>query len=338
MDLLIRKGVPLWVVLKIIGYTLPFIFSFTVPMAALVATLVAFGRMAQNQEILALKALGVSVRRAAAGPLIGASLLALFLFWFNNWVVPEANHRLKATLFEVGRKKPTAQIKPKLFTRIEDFLIYVEEKDDRTSEIFGVKIEDLRHTPPRTVLAERGRLAWSGDTALLFFLKNGEVHEPAGREGYRVIGFEEYTLKIPVNPELAESERRYRTYKERLLPRLLKDIRERREKLKEAPDPGARKALRVSLARLEAELWKRFVLPVAAVVLILVGVPIAVMTRRGGYGTAFGVSFFIFVLYYIMLVGGEELSRRGFVPSWSLWAPNLFFLIVGFALLRREER
>ncbi len=338
MDLLIRKGVPLWVVLKIVGYTLPFIFSFTVPMAALVATLVAFGRMAQNQEILALKALGVSVRRAAAGPIIGASLLALFLFWFNNWVVPEANHRLKATLFDIGRKKPTAQIKPKLFTRIEDFLIYVEEKDDRTSEIFGVKIEDLRATPPRTVIAERGKVLWSGDTAMVFFLKNGEVHEAGGREGYRVIKFREYTLKIPVNPEIAQSERRFRTQKEKPLPMLLKDIRERRAKLKDAQDPGAVKALKVSVARLEAELWKRFVLPVAAVALILVGVPIAVMTRRGGYGTAFGISFFIFVLYYIMLVGGEELSSRGFVPTLALWVPNGFFFLVGLWLLRKEER
>jgi len=341
MDLLIRKGVPIATVGLVIAYTLPFILAFTTPMAVLVAILVAFGRMSQDYEVLAAKALGISARRLAVGPFIGAAALMGFLFWANNYLVPEANHRLKNLLMEIGQKRPTAQIKKGLFTEIEDYLVYVEDKDDRTGAIEDVKIQEVMGTEPKTIIANRGKVFVSGDTVMVFALEDGEVHQILGHDKniYRVMSFERYRMKIPLNPEMMQEERKFRADKEKLLPQLAVEVRDQERSLKKiGTDPGAKRSVQMRLAQLWVELHKRLALPVAGLIFVLLGVPIAVITRRGGYGTAFGISFFIFVLYYIMLLGGEQLSQRVILPHPVIWIPNLLFIGLAIWLLRKEER
>jgi lipopolysaccharide export system permease protein len=341
MDLLIRKGVPVATVGLVVAYTLPFILAFTAPMAVLVSVLVAFGRMAQDYEVLAAKALGISSKRLAVGPFIGAVALTGFLFWANNYLVPEANHRLKVLLMEIGQKRPVAQIKKGLFTQIEDYLVYVDDKDDRAGAIEDVKIQELSGNEPKTIIAKRGRVFVSGDTVMVFALEDGEIHQAMGRDKgvYRVMSFGKYRMKIPINPEALKEERQFRADKEKLLPQLAREIGEQEKNMRRlGKDPDARKSVQIRLAQIWVELHKRLALPVAGLVFVLLGVPIAVMTRRGGYGTAFGISFFIFVLYYIMLLSGEQLSNRGVLPHPVIWIPNLIFIILAAWLLRKEER
>jgi lipopolysaccharide export system permease protein len=341
MDLLIRKGVPVATVGLVVAYTLPFILAFTAPMAVLVSVLVAFGRMAQDYEVIAAKALGISSKRLAVGPFIGAVALTGFLFWVNNYLVPEANHRLKVLLMEIGQKRPVAQIKKGLFTQIEDYLVYVDDKDDRTGAIEDVKIQELSANEPKTIIAKRGRVFVSGDTVMVFALEDGEIHQAMGRDKgvYRVMSFGKYRMKIPINPEALKEERQFRADKEKLLPQLAREIGEQEKNMRRlGQDPDARKSVQIRLAQIWVELHKRLALPVAGLVFVLLGVPIAVMTRRGGYGTAFGISFFIFVLYYIMLLSGEQLSNRGVLPHPVIWIPNLIFIILAAWLLRKEER
>lgn len=341
MDLLIRKGVPVATVGLVVAYTMPFILAFTAPMAVLVAILVAFGRMAQDNEVLAAKALGISSKRLAVGPFIGAVVLTGFLFWANNYLVPEANHRLKTLLMEIGQKRPIAQIKKGLFTQIEGYLVYVEDKDDRTGAIEDVKIQELSGDEPKTIIAKRGRVFVSGDTVMVFALEDGEVHQTIGRDKgvYRVMCFERYRMKIPMNPEMLREERKFRADKEKLLPQLAREIGEQEKHLRKlGQDPSARKSVQMRMAQIWVELHKRLALPVAGLIFVLLGVPIAVITRRGGYGTAFGVSFFVFVLYYIMLLSGEQLSNRGVLPHPVIWFPNLLFVGLAVWLLRKEER
>ncbi|MGB9589390.1 MAG: LptF/LptG family permease, partial [Candidatus Hydrothermia bacterium] len=196
MDLLIRKGVPITTVGLVVAYTLPFILAFTTPMAVLVAILVTFGRMSQDYEVLAAKALGISAKRLAVGPMIGAAVLTGFLFWANNYLVPETNHRLKGLLMEIGQKRPTAQIKKGLFTQIEDYMVYAGDKDDRTGGIEDVKIQEITGADPKTIIARKGKVFVSGDTVMVFALEDGEVHQAIGRDKniYRVMSFETYRM------------------------------------------------------------------------------------------------------------------------------------------------
>lgn len=87
------------------------------------------------------------------------------------------------------------------------------------------------------------------------------------------------------------------------------------------------------------EYHKKFAIPVACIVFVLVGAPIGVRARRGGYGFAMGVSTLVFVFYYLALTGGEDLADRRLLPPWlAMWLANGVFFALGLWLLRRTAR
>jgi lipopolysaccharide export system permease protein len=88
--------------------------------------------------------------------------------------------------------------------------------------------------------------------------------------------------------------------------------------------------------RYAVEIEKKFSLAAACIVFVLVGAPIAVRFPRGGVGVVIGVSFLVFAVYYVALIGGEELANRGYVaPFWAMWGANVLFLLAGIALMSR---
>jgi hypothetical protein len=88
------------------------------------------------------------------------------------------------------------------------------------------------------------------------------------------------------------------------------------------------------LNRYQVEIEKKFAIPVAAIVFVLIGAPVAVRFPHGGIGLVIGVSLTVFSVYYIFLIGGEDFADRGFLsPFWAMWAPNVIFSIIGCFLL-----
>jgi lipopolysaccharide export system permease protein len=91
--------------------------------------------------------------------------------------------------------------------------------------------------------------------------------------------------------------------------------------------------------RYDVEIQKKFSLAVACIVFVLVGAPIALRFPRGGVGLVIGVSFFIFALYYVGLIGGEALSDRALLsPVWAMWSTNILMGSIGLALMSRMGR
>ena len=105
-----------------------------------------------------------------------------------------------------------------------------------------------------------------------------------------------------------------------------------------------RSASRVELQRREfnrysVEIQKKFAIPVAAVVFVLIGAPIGIRFPRGGIGMVIGVSLTVFCVYYVFLIGGEELADRDIVsPFWAMWAPNVLFFSIGCVILNLVGR
>jgi lipopolysaccharide export system permease protein len=99
--------------------------------------------------------------------------------------------------------------------------------------------------------------------------------------------------------------------------------------------------MRIDQARHEhnrygVEIQKKFSLAAACIVLVLVGAPLALRFPSGGVGLVFGVSFLVFSIYYIGLIGGESLANKGIIsPFWAMWADNIIFSVVGLLLMTR---
>jgi lipopolysaccharide export system permease protein len=84
------------------------------------------------------------------------------------------------------------------------------------------------------------------------------------------------------------------------------------------------------------EIHKKFALAVACFVFVLLGAPIALRFPRGGVGLTIGVSLFVFALYYVCLIAGESLGKRGLMPAVvSMWMANVIFAMIALLLLAK---
>jgi lipopolysaccharide export system permease protein len=89
-------------------------------------------------------------------------------------------------------------------------------------------------------------------------------------------------------------------------------------------------------ARYLVEIHKKFSIPVACLVFVLVGVPLGVMARSGGIGTGVSYSLAFFVLYWAGLIGGESQADQLRIPPWlAMWLPNMVFGLLGIFLVTR---
>jgi lipopolysaccharide export system permease protein len=322
-DFLIGKNVPLRSVIGIFAYSLPFIFALTVPMGVLVSTIAIYGRMSGDFEILAIRALGINPLSLTKGIFLASFGVTVVMVFFNIYLLPESNFRLKKLYLEVSRARPTLHLFPEKFNEIsEGYTLRAKSIDYAKSSLTGIIIqEDLPGEPTRTIHAETGQMKVIGDS-LTFSLKQGETHifDKKNPGEYRIVSFDNYIISIPLGEKKTRTVSR--SYREMNLQQLLENAR--------------RTNIKRTKWRYLLEAQKKFSIPFASIVFVLIGVPLGIQTRKGGLGNGITLSFFLFMLYYIMLVGGEELCERGSLyPSIAMWAPNIVIGIAGLYLFYR---
>jgi lipopolysaccharide export system permease protein len=82
------------------------------------------------------------------------------------------------------------------------------------------------------------------------------------------------------------------------------------------------------------EVYKKYSIPTACIVFVLIGAPLGVIARKGNMGISIGISLGLFVLYWAFLIGGEDLADRGIVtPFAAMWSANILIGIVGIYLI-----
>ena len=287
VDLIIGKGLGVVTVLEIFLLSLPFILALTVPMAVLVASLVAFGRLAQDSETTALKAGGVNLYSTIIPPLLAFSALAFGLVHFNNHILPESNHRVKNLMVDIAQKRPGMRLREGVFNpSVEGFNILVKRIDHRTSKLSEVVIYERRKgEPPRTIIAREGELLPSGDSGLTQLrLHDGEIHELDERDPkkYRRLTFETHTLTLPVEEELVRRERSYRGDRELSTGAMLekvaaikREIRATEERLAQVRDSAQAETelrslghKRTEISRYMVEVHKKYSIPFACIVFV----------------------------------------------------------------------
>jgi len=233
MDLLVARGIPIRAVAELFVLSLAWMIALSVPCGVLVASLMAFGRMAQDNEIVALKTSGINMFRVIMAPLLAAVLVAAGLSAFNCWVLPESNHRLASLMVDVSQKRPTVRLVEGVF--INDFPGYsllVRRVVTNSNEMRGVTIFEFGDNPsPNIIVADRGTLTYlpDGDTALLE-LHDGVVHEipgdvPGARK-YRQLHFDVHRIYVPgAGTALRRSVRDMRSDREMTIRQLQAEIR-----------------------------------------------------------------------------------------------------------------
>jgi lipopolysaccharide export system permease protein len=93
------------------------------------------------------------------------------------------------------------------------------------------------------------------------------------------------------------------------------------------------------IEKYEVEIHKKYAIPAACIIFLLIGAPLAIMVRNGGFGVAASISLFFFLIYWAFLIGGEKLAERGFLsPFIGMWAANFLLGAVGIVLTYKTNQ
>ncbi len=343
-ELVITKGVPFHLVVQLLVFMLPSFLAHTLPMALLVAVLLAGGRLAGDLEIVAFKAAGVSLLRLFRPALLAGIAVTAATALLTLVLNPLANKEFQSQLFEVLRTRAVTGLKERVFnTSFGDTVVYVEEISASQVGLRGLVVSDERDPKlTRVITAREGRLLTDETTRRITLrLLNGGVNEgdvepanppqgvtteettggAAGPKRYRFTGFGIYDMNLQLESALKTAARVEKPERDLNLPQLVAKIQEYRN------DP-------VNRPPHEAELHKRFAFPVAAIIFVLLGFPLAVRSHRGGRSVAMVGTLVILVSYYLILTTLEGLALRGRMPVWlAIWMPNILFGAMGTGLL-----
>ena len=198
-DRLVGKGLDTWLIIQLIVYNLSWMLVLVVPMASLVATLMAFGNLSQNNEVTVLKSSGISLYKMMLAPMFAGVVVAVLLFLFNDYVLPDANHQAKILMSDISRKKPTLSLEEGFFSQeVSNYAILVRKINNKTNELRDVTIYDYSNPAEiNVVTAEKGKIFFSQDQKnLIMDLQNGEIHESEVRNStmYRKLVFSKHRI------------------------------------------------------------------------------------------------------------------------------------------------
>jgi lipopolysaccharide export system permease protein len=317
--------------LRVTAALAPHFLVSAVPLAFMLGVQLGLGRLAADQEVLALSAAGTHPLRFYRVPVALGLVLALAVAGLTRWAEPWGLQQLNRVLNDVIKRNLQSGLEPGIFNDgLPRFMIYVASEDPAETSAFatwhGVLIEDeVGDGAPLLALAELGRIEDAGGDALALRLFRGELHrmEPKGET---VARFHEGRFLIGVQESVAHKNRFARN--EAALS--IEMMRDRIAELEQRRD--FRQA-----ARLRVEIVRRWAVPLACVAFAFLGVPLAVVSR-GGRASAYLITLGTFVGFYALSRFGVALAENGMNAWVAGLLPDAVVLALGGAYTRQLIR
>jgi LPS export ABC transporter permease LptG/LPS export ABC transporter permease LptF len=310
-------------VVEIILYLMPNMFMVTIPMAVLVGVLLGFSRLAADSEVIAMRASGLGIGyfvRVASIVAVGGTLLGLG----NSLILaPLANQAILSMNKELAQQA-SFDIEPRVFDEdFHNFVLYVQNVRSGTGaahwdQVFMADTSDPIH-PQVTTAAAATVSNDSSQQQLMVRLRNGARHETESNQPqqYNISAFE-YT-DMPLMPGQQSDVH---------LGRLDTDI------YAMSMSALSERSHARDGKRFQIEMHRRFAYPAACLVLMLIGVPLGVTSRRGGKSFAWIFTILLVFIYYLLSSTGIALGKSNWISAFfAVWSANLLFAAGGLFLL-----
>ncbi len=336
LEIVVRDSASLTDVTRLIAYFLPEALVVTIPMAVLVGILLGLSRLAADSEITAMRASGMSAFdfvRIISVVSFGALLFGLFN---SLYLAPHSASALLRLEERLKYAQASFEVEPRVFD--EDFkniVLYVQDVRPGSGAALWhhVFIADLTQpASPRITTADQAIVTTEGPGDLHLLLKDGGEHQISDTDPnqYNIETFA--TADVPMQAG-AQDDTHISRSDTRILALSLSELH-RRAVLGDAP--GATAADRAAARPFRIELNKRFSYPFACLVLMLVGVPLGLSSKRGGKSTGFVLTILLVVIYYVLsLIGTAVASQGKLSPFLGVWGANLIFAAAGAILLQQ---
>lgn len=285
---------------QIIIYLQPQIFIFTIPMAMLLSTLLTYGRLNADNELIILKNSGMSFG-GISKPVVYLGIACFIAsLSISFYLGPKGGTILREEVSQILTTKAPAAIKEGIFnTMFNDITILVKEKPspDRLSEIFIV--DERRKDKQKIIIAKEGSITPKVDS-LSFSLTNGSIYI-TGKDSFTQISFSRYYFRLDPFAEPVDKRKRDMTPIELI------------RSSQEYPDRKIQFFL---------ELHRRLTMPALCLMIILLGPSLSLMAGRSGRLGGFTAGISVFIAYYVILLYGENLAESGKIPHFiGAWLP-----------------
>jgi LPS export ABC transporter permease LptG/LPS export ABC transporter permease LptF len=329
LELVVRNSASLGTVLKIVFLLMPNMFTVTIPMAVLVGILLGLSRLAADSEVTAMRASGIGVWTFVR--VVGLMAVAAWLVSLANtmYFAPRATAAMLREEDSLANAQASYEVQPRVF--YEDFknvVLYVQ--DVRAGQgaanwrqIFLADVSDP--TQPKVTTADRATVVNSPGQIITMRLRDGAEHSTvAGQPGdYTISTFAATDLPLEAGTQedvhLGKSDTPILAMKNRELL--------------------ARTHGKNNVRLYQIEFQKRLAYPAACLVLMLVGVPLGISSRRGGKSAGFVLTIVLVFVYYFLSSTGTALVRQNKIPAFiGVWEANLLFALFGVLLLSQMSR
>ncbi|MCG3203815.1 MAG: hypothetical protein KCHDKBKB_00487 [Elusimicrobia bacterium] len=323
IDLIFNKGVNWIIVARLFALFVPTVIPLTLPMASLLACLVTFGRLSEENELSAVRSAGISLFRVLWLPPLFTLILSLGMIPFNTHIAPWANRGFRLIYEQIANADPLINIQEKKFFAIRNIKLFPEEVNKDTQQLINLFVfqSNEEGRPPERIFAKTGVLRIEPNVYQLD-LSNGQLEKYDAFSPPRILhtAFDTYRITIPAREELTGQNTRFRNLSSPQLNELQKDLK---SKGMPVHPVNAERSLRIAIA-------------FSPLALALVGIPLATVLRRGGKGFGFGVSIVVIFIYYTLLILGLTLAEKGILPSdLALWIGNGTCFILAVILIAR---
>ena len=310
-ELVIAKGVSLVDVLRLLIYLIPYMLNFTVPMACLIAMILAFGRLSTDYELVAMRASGVAPTRVVLPLLIVGLLVSLCLLIVSDRVAPQSHLAFRQQLKAIGIKRPTAYLEAGTFVKeFPPYTIFIYQVDHQ--HLDNVRIyEPQPNGPTRTIIADRGEFeSLPNRQGVQLKLLDGTMDEwdLAHPGSFYKVTFTTYTMTLRADQTGADPLRR------KIREMTFKELAAERRRL------GAEG---IDTLPISLELHRKIASSFAAILFVAFGLALGLRLHHHERLTTFAWVLGIFLTYYLGMVGMNAVALKGWAPSWlAMWIPN----------------
>ena len=325
-NMIVNYRISLSDVLLLLIYSMPHFFEFVIPMSIMMAILLTFFRMSSDNEIVALKAGGMSIYELLPPVLlfclIGCILTGIMTIYGVHW----GSLSFKKLTYKVAASNVNIGMKERTFNdNFKGVMLYTNKIDLKNKALTDVFIEDQRtKNIISTAVAPKGEMSYEPDK-LLFQLRlyNGTINQvDIEQKTVHSINFDTYDINLDLKkPVVGKMERK--DEKEM-------SIAELRENLKDTVNKDAK------YYAILIEFYRKFSIPFACFALGLLGIPLGVQSKSAKRAFGLGLGLIFFLLYYLMLSAGWVFGEAGIYPPLiGMWMPNIVTGGIGIYLFVR---
>ena len=415
VDDLVGKGLDTWVLMELLMYASARLVPTALPLAVLLGSIMTYGSFGEHYELTAVKSAGVSLIRFMRALIITVVAISIFAFFFSNNLLPRANLKFGALLYDIRHQKPTVALKPGIFYGgIDGFSLKVGDKDDETNTLYDITVYD--HTSGKgddhVIIARRGQMTQDEDAmALTLKLDTGNQYreidpkDNSKANTYQMVNttfsswekrfdlsqfklsrtdenfFKDlkqmldlkqlYTEIDTINADAAKLKKGYSDYvrpylgfkkfgfdtAKKIVTVVPVKFAKAEDLLGEYDNTKRIQVMEIAMSKARnvknfadvttkqleykerdltthmVEIYRKFTLSVACLVLFFIGAPLGSIIRRGGLGWPLVYSVTFFIIYYVISIIGEKMTENNVLTVFAgMWLSTFVLLPIGIFL------